>query len=178
MKQAEDEHLKITHQLQKAQFLLSENNRLHSAACNKVENEENSAESTKDSKNEIVNNTPCDSEKPTKKKLLPHFMTSTAASRPRHSAAVRQHHFAARVLRSGTRSSMQLSASQSLSFIEPRLKAVLRSESKNVQTETQNCNSGEHPKCSTLSRNKPITPSLANSRTTFPRHRRRMSNLI
>lgn len=178
MKQAEDEYLKMTHQLQKAQFLLSENNRLHSAACNNVENEENSVECTKDSNKETVDNTPCDSEKPTKKKSLPHFMTSTAASRLRHSAAVRQHHFAARVLRSGTRSSMQLSASQSLSFIEPRLKAVLRNENKNVPTETQNSNSGEHPKSSTLSRNKPVTPSLANSRTTFPRHRRRMSNLI
>lgn len=185
MREAEEEYQKVRNQLKKAEILLSENNRLHSAAYNDAEDEENTPESLKNDIKEAVD-TPCDSEKPTKRKSLPHFMTSTAASRLRHSAAERQNHFAARVLRSGTRSSIQLSASQSLSFIEPRLKAVMRSGSrnhpdkavKNDPTETQNCTNVEPKSASPLGRNKSVAPSLLNSKPTFPRHRRRMSNLI
>lgn len=181
MKEIEEEYQKVRNQLQKAEILLSENNRLYSATSNNTE-EENIPENTKKDVKEVVD-TPCNTEKPTKRNSLPHFMISTAASRLRQSAAERQNHFTARVLRSGTRSSMQMSASQSLSFLEPRLKAVLRKGNKNdhekpvknAVTETQNCNNVE-PKSSSLSRNKSATPSLMNSRPSFPRHRRRMSD--
>ncbi|XP_021742323.1 kinesin-like protein KIN-14U [Chenopodium quinoa] len=184
MREAEEEYQKVRDQLQKAESLHSEKKQLNAVACDSTEDEENITDDTKIDSKEIVD-TPCDSEKPIKRKSLPHYMTPTAISRLRHSASERQNHYAARVLRSGTRSSMQLSASQSLSFLEPRLKAVLRSASrhhpdkaaKNVPTETQNCSNVE-PKPASSARNKPVTPSLVNSKPTYIRHRRRMSNLI
>ncbi|KAL2942394.1 Kinesin-like protein KIN-14U [Bienertia sinuspersici] len=184
MKEAEQEYQKVSSQLRKAEFLLSENNRLFSAANNNAEDEENNSENTKNTNKEVVD-TPCIPEKPTKKKSLPHFMTSTAISRIRQSAAERPNHYSVRLLRSGTRSSMQLSASQSLSFLEPRLKAALRSGSrnqhgktvKNVPTEAQKCHNTEH-KTSPLACNKTAAPSVVNSKPTFSRHRRRMSNFI
>ncbi|XP_021862094.1 kinesin-like protein KIN-14U [Spinacia oleracea] len=182
MREAEEEYQKVRDQLQKAEFLLSENNRVYSTANNNnAEDEENNTPES--NKTDIIKEV-VDTEKPSKRKSLPHFMTSTATSRLRHSAAERQNQLAARVLRSGTRSSMQLSASQSLSFLEPRLKAVLRSRSRyqHVPTETQNCNNVESvssPKSSSLAaHNKPVKPSVVNSRPALARHRRRMSNLI
>jgi len=184
MREAEEECLRIKNQLKKAEFLLAENKRLCSGTCKLADDEENTPESAKSSLKEVADS-PDDPEKATRKKSLPHFMISTVASRHRQSSVDRETHFTARVLRSGTRSSMHLSASQSLSFLDSRLKTVLRNRNtmhndksvKEVLDENPNCNTVE-TKPSSMPRSKTVGCSHPNTRTTFPRHRRRMSDLI
>uniref|UniRef100_A0A7C9EDU0 Adenosinetriphosphatase n=1 Tax=Opuntia streptacantha TaxID=393608 RepID=A0A7C9EDU0_OPUST len=184
MREAEEECLRIKNQLKKAEFLLAENKRLRSGTCKLADDEENTPESAKSSLKEVVDS-PDDPEKATRKKSLPHFMISTVASRHRQSSVDRETHFTARVLRSGTRSSMHLSASQSLSFLDSRLKTVLRNRNtmhndksvKEVLNENPNCNTVE-TKPSSMPCSKTVACSHPNTRTTFPRHRRRMSDLI
>lgn len=181
MREAEEESQKVKKQVQKAEFLLAENKRVRLASfLHQVsEDEENTPESGKNYPKE-GGETPCDSkEKAVKKRSLPRFMTSTAASRHRQNPMERDTNFImARVLRSGTRSSMQLSASQSLSFLDPRLKVVIRNQStkfndkpaKNAVNENPNCNISVETKPSSMPRSKTV------ARSTFPRHRRRMSD--
>lgn len=184
MREAEEECQRIKNQLKKAEFLLVENKRLHSATCTLAEEDENTSESAKSYLRESVD-APGDPEKATRKKSLPRFMTSTAASRHRQSAVDGETHFTARLFRSGTRSSMHLSASQSLSFLDSRLKAVLRNRNtklndeavKEVLNENPNCNTLE-TKPSSMPHNKTVACSYPNTRTAFPHHRRRMSDLI
>ncbi|KAJ8440163.1 hypothetical protein Cgig2_003488 [Carnegiea gigantea] len=184
MREAKEECQRIKNQLKKAEFLLVENKRLHSATCKLAEEDENTSKSAKSYLKESVD-APGDPEKATRKKSLPHFMTSTAASRHRQSAVDGETHFTARLLRSGTRTSMHLSASQSLSFLDSRLKAVLRNRNtklndeavKEVLNENPNCNTVE-TKPSSMPHSKTVACSYPNTRTTFPHHRRRMSDLI
>ncbi|KAL9248050.1 hypothetical protein vseg_021413 [Gypsophila vaccaria] len=182
MNETEEEYQTIRNQLQKAEFLLRENDRVHSASNEQVVDEDNIPGNTKNDTN--VDNTPPDTEKTSKRKSLPHFMTSTAASRAQRQSPA-ENHFTSKVLRSGTRSSMPLSASQSLSFMEPRLKAVLRNGNNNQQdksvdntlTDTQTHHAAEPSYCSTP-RRKSVTPSYPTSRPVVPRHQRRVSSLI
>lgn len=176
MKEAEEEYQKVGNQLHKAEFLLSENSRLHSLTSQHVEEKENLLESSTEDHTQVVD-IPLDPEKPTKRKSLPHFMVSTAASRHRQSAVGRDTHFTAKVLRSGTRSSMQLSASQSLSFLDPHLKAVLKNGSMK-QHDNKAVNNNVEPKSTSMPRSNSVTSSHPNLRTTLHRHRRRMSDLI
>ncbi|KAK9691794.1 hypothetical protein RND81_09G220600 [Saponaria officinalis] len=184
MKEIEEECQTIRNQLQKAEFLLRENNRVHSDNNGQEVDEDNTPESTKNDRD--VDNNPLDNtEKTSRRKSLPHFMISTAASRAQRQSPAEHHHFTAKVLRSGTRSSMPLSASQSLSFMEPRLKAVLRNGNKthhdklvnNIVVDTQNHHTVEPNSCSTP-RSKSVTPSYPTNRPLLPYHKRRVSSLI
>lgn len=114
---------------------------------------------------------------------LPRFMTSTAASRQRQSAAERGVAGKARSFRSVTRSSIQFTASQSMSYSDPQIKAILQNSNRKSRyaQEAADTFPAESPKCngseSSKTRSKLVTSSDPNLRVTLRRHRRRMSDL-
>ncbi|KAL5566955.1 hypothetical protein UlMin_030119 [Ulmus minor] len=192
MREAEDECQKVKDQIKKAEFLLSENKWFHSNTQHLLhEDEQNSQTSPEEDVKKVIE-TRLPSEKTTRKTIsssLPRFMTSTVASRERQSAAEREVVGRARITRSGTRSSIQFTASQSVSYSDRRFKAILQNSSRKKQpgetealiTEspkgTPKC-SGSDVKQTSLPRSRMVTSSDPNLRATLCRHRRRMSNLI
>ncbi|XP_065853677.1 kinesin-like protein KIN-14U [Euphorbia lathyris] len=190
MREAEEESQKIRNQLQKAEFLLSGKKKLFLTTCTLDEDKENTPIILKEDNIEI-NETPPIAENRIRRSMtasstsLPRFMTSTAASRLRQTAAEKEISKRATSLRSGSRNSVQFSCSQSLSYSEFRLKPNSRDSNKvsrfgdaKIITENLNCN-GSDSKIAPLTRSKMVVASSdPNLKTTLARHRRRMSNLI
>lgn len=194
MREAEEECQKIKNQIQKAEFLLHENIKIFSTTYGPSEDEE-APISHKEIVKEVIE-TPRKPEKASRgnaSNSLPRFMTSTAASRHRQTAAERQIVGKARSLRSSsvTRSSIQFSASQSMSYSsDARFRAILLQNSKRksrysretdtVPAESPRLHVSELSKTAACSqpRSKMVTSSDPNLRVTLNRHRRRMSDLI
>lgn len=187
MREAEEECQKIRNQLLKAELLLGENKKIFSTSYHLLEDETKTPRSPKEDFREVVG-TPRTSEKAVKRNKsssLPRFMTSTVASRQRQSAAEREIGRSTRTVTSGTRSSMQFFGSQSLSYSDPRFKAILRlsnkksryAETNTFLTESPKCSSSD-PKRTSLPRSKMVASSNPNLRVTLAHHRRRMSDLI
>ncbi|GAB4855425.1 hypothetical protein Ancab_024052 [Ancistrocladus abbreviatus] len=180
MREAEQECQKVRSHLQKAEFLLCENKKLFATNHQHIEDDEKPPRSHKDEFREVPE-TPRASERAMRKNSLPRFMTSTVASRQRQSTAEKEIDVRVR-LRLGTRSSIQLSGSQSISCSDPRLKAFLVNSkpsggSKAVASETPECNNMD-TKSSYTTRSKVVSSSNSNLRTTLSRHRRRMSDFM
>ncbi|KAL3573595.1 hypothetical protein D5086_024208 [Populus alba] len=187
MREAEEECQKVRYQVQKAEFLLSENRELLSTTYHVPDDKENAPISPKEDYKE-VNSTSRVTDKGIRRNMtsrFPRFMTSTVASRQRQSAAEKLVGGRARSLRSATRSSLQFSASQSFSYSEFRFRAILKEsnrksrygETKPLLPESPKCN-GPEMKMASLPRSKTVISSDPNLRTTLSRHRRRMSDLI
>ncbi|CAL1356367.1 unnamed protein product [Linum trigynum] len=184
MREAEEQCQKLRNQIRKAEFLIHEYRK--PSYSDKEDISTAHEENRKESENPILQPT----ERGVKRNIispLPRFMTSTAASRHRQSAAEREVVGKARSLRSEARSSAQLSCSQSLSYSDIRLKSVLRGDSnkKSRYADTkQNLSDSPKAKCgssdskvASMPRNKLVTSSDPNFRTTIANHRRRMSDL-
>ncbi|KAL9341665.1 hypothetical protein Peur_064990 [Populus x canadensis] len=187
MRESEEECQKVRYQVQKVEFLLSENRELLSTTYHVPDDKENAPISPKEVYKE-VNSTSRVTDKGIRRNMtspFPRFMTSTVASRQRQSAAEKFVVGQARSLRSATRSSLQFSASQSFSYSEFRFRAILKEsnrksrygETKPLLPESPKCN-GPEMKMASLPRNKTVISSDPNLRTTLSRHRRRMSDLI
>ncbi|XP_075659531.1 kinesin-like protein KIN-14U [Castanea sativa] len=187
IREAEEESQKIRNQIHKAEILLSENKGLFSTTYGLLEEEAKIPISPKVDLKEAIG-IPQTTKKNIKRNCSnsqPRFMTSTAASRERHSALEKEVAGRARSFRSVIRSSNQFSPSQSLSYSEPRFRAILRSSSRKSRYAETNTLPGDSPKCNgsdlkvdPLPRNKIVTSSDPNLRVTICRHRRRMSDLI
>lgn len=190
MREAEEECQRITNQIRKAEFLLSENRKLHSTAYGiPDENEEKNTESPKEDVKDHAIGTPTLTQKAVKQNIprsLPRFMASTVASRERQTAAEREIVKRARSLRSGVKSSVQSSGSQSLSFSDPRFRAFLRHSKKSSRFKDTNAPVMDSPKCqdsaalkaNSLPRSKIVTSSDPNLRVKLSHHRRRMSDFV
>lgn len=186
MREAEEECQKVRNQIQKAEFLLNENKRLFSSTYQPPEDEGKAPASPKGALVQ-VSRASLTFEKTTRRKFsnsMPRFMNSTVASRQRLGAAEKEIDSRANSSRTGTRSSIHFSGSQSLSYSDLRFKSILRSNKKSRYGET-NTPAMESPKCSDLDskttsmpRSKIVTSSNPNLRVTLSRHRRRMSDFI
>jgi hypothetical protein len=186
MREAEEECQKVRNQIQKAEILLSENKRLLSTTYRLLEDEAKTPMSPKEDLKEAIG-TPPTSKKDIKRNLCnsrPHFMTPTVASRQRQSAVEKEVVGRARSLRTGTRSLIQLSASQSHSYMDPRFKAILRNSNRKSRHAETTKLLRESPKCcdsdskvDRLPQSKMVTSSDPNLRVTLG-HRRRRSDLI
>lgn len=185
MREAEEERHKLKNQIQKVDLLLRENRKLFSTTYGPLEDEK-APISPKEYLKEAVE-MPRKPEKTSKGNVsnsLPRFMTSTAASRQRQSAAEREVVGKARSLRSLARSSIQFTASQSMSYSDPQIKAILQNSNRKSRyaQEAADTLPAESPKCnvseSSKTRSKLVTSSDPNLRVTLGRHRRRMSDLI
>lgn len=188
MREAEEECQKIVNQLQKAEFILTESKKILSTTYH-PENENDSNPKTPEDLKQVSNNMSQVSEKGVKRNIyssLPRFMTSTVASRQRQSASEKEVGGRTTSLRSSTRSSMQFSTSQSLSFSDNRFRALVQSSNKKSRfMHTSTIHPVEIPKfngtalkTSSLSSSKMVTSSDPNLRVTLSRHRRRMSDFI
>ncbi|GAV64225.1 Kinesin domain-containing protein [Cephalotus follicularis] len=187
MREAEEEIQKITKQIQKAEFLLSENKKLFSTPNKSFEAAEKNLQGPNEDLKEVIRTTQ-KSEKASRRSVgssLPRFMTSTVASRQRQSIAEREIVGKVTSLQSGTRNSVQLSGSQSLSFSDFRFKSIVRSSNKKTRHGEMNANLTVSPKCKdldlkvpSLPRSKMVTSSDPNLRVTLCRHKRRMSDFI
>ncbi|KAL7234919.1 hypothetical protein ACSBR1_018399 [Camellia fascicularis] len=186
LRDAEEEYEKVWNQTQNAVLLLSEKKSHFAAKFQLLEDEGKTPTSGKEFVE--VLETPRTSDKVIKRKVntsVPRFMNPTMASRQRQSAAEREVDARARMLRSGTRSSIQISGSQSLSYSDPHFKALLRNSNKKTRHGYINAPLSESTKCnvsdskpSTTPRAKMVSCSDPNLKTTLSRHRRRMSDLI
>ncbi|PON73928.1 Kinesin-like protein [Parasponia andersonii] len=192
MREAKEECQKVQNQIQKFEFILSENKKLFSNIDHQplLEREENVTLSPKHDLKQVKESNK-QSEKETTRIIsssLPRFMTSTVASRERQSAAERDLVGRARVLRAGTRSSIHFAASQSqsISFSDRHFKATLQNSNRKKHVETDNVNvespkfngSASDSKSASLPKSRMVTSSDPNIRATLGRHRRRMSDLI
>ncbi|PRQ41964.1 putative minus-end-directed kinesin ATPase [Rosa chinensis] len=199
MREAEEECQKVKNQIQKAELLLHENIKLFSTTHRPSEDEE-APISPKEVVKEVIE-TPRKPEKASRgtANSLPRFMTSTAASRHRQNAVERQIAGKARSLRSYvTKSSIQFSASQSMSYSsDARFRAILKNSNRksrySLETDTVPAESprcpvpAESPRChvsqpskaaAPVPRSKLVTSSDPNLKVMLNRHRRRMSDLI
>ncbi|KAH7543186.1 hypothetical protein FEM48_Zijuj02G0156800 [Ziziphus jujuba var. spinosa] len=164
MREAEQECQKVKYQIEKAEFLLTKNKKLYSTTCDILEDEVNSHSSPREDLNEVIG-TPKTIDKATRKSIsgsLPRFMTSTVASRQRQSAAEKEIVGRTKSWRLGTRSSIQLTASNSISYLDRRFKpSLLNPNRKKQMTETDNTDSpkcnGSDSKATVLSRSKLAT---------------------
>lgn len=200
MKEAEEECLKLKNQIQKVELVLRENKRFLTMNNRRLEDE---AKSPPLSPIENKNNqdvleqaplTPRITDKAVRRNSnnsLPRFMNPTVASLERRTAAEREMDCRIRNLRSGTRSSMQTSASQSFSYPDSRFKSMLKNPSRKSRyaesTTTEVCppiersfNTDSNSKpTATVPRGKiATTASDSNLRVPIIRHKRRMSDLI
>lgn len=185
MREAEEECRQVKNQIQKVDLLLRENINLFAATYRHLKDEK-APISPKEVSREVIE-TPRKPEKGSRGNIsnsLPRFMTSTAASRQRQSSAERETAAKARSLRSVARSSIQFTASQSMSYSDPQIKAILQNSSRKSRyaQEAADTLPAESPKCngseSSKTRSKLVTSSDPNLRTVLSRHRRRMSDLI
>lgn len=196
MRDAEDEFAKVSEQIRKTQFLLTEKKKLFAESYNVCKDKENIPISQDDVFEEVAG-TPRTSEMPITRSVVksaPRFMSSTAASRQRHIIAEIQVKGMARSIRSGTRT-LQLSSSQSLGYSDPRFKAFLKQPNKKSRYGETNASgtevtgetnasvteiaisSGYKSGPCAVTRTKMVS-SDPNLRVTLHRHRRRMSSLI
>lgn len=195
MKEAQQECQKLKNQIQKAEFLLSENKKRFSTEhhpCVETPNTNHIAPE-EDQKEVIVTpRKPKVSSKTIVSNSLPRFMTSTMASRQRQSSAENKVVMGrAKSSRFGTRSSVQFSSSQSMSYSDFRIRASLHISNKKsryvepdtLSTEAPQVNVPELKKDSLplplpWPQRKLVTSSDSNLKVTVSRHRRRMSDLI
>ncbi|XP_070024744.1 kinesin-like protein KIN-14U isoform X2 [Nicotiana sylvestris] len=188
MKEAEEGCQEIRTQIQKAEFLLTENKKLFVKKYEPIEDEETFPITPKENIAEITV-TPRNSEKGLKTKVtssVPRFMSATVASRQRESTAEREIHSRPKSLRSWARSSTQLSGSQSNSFSDRRFKAQLRTSNKRSRYSETNTIAGDikcddsdiKPSVLPQPQSKTIASSDPKPRVTLPHHRRRMSDLL
>ncbi|PIA44635.1 hypothetical protein AQUCO_01700315v1 [Aquilegia coerulea] len=188
MRDAEEDCQKVKNQIMKAEFLLHENRRLYTNTYVHLEDQETPSSPREDYK-EVIE-TPRLAEKTIRRNSsnsLPRFMTSTAASRHRHSVIDGETNVRAIILKMGTRSSLQFSGSQSLSSSDPHFRAVLRNSNTRSRYGEPIKSSAEIPNCSDLdlrtpsciTKQKRVTASHPNVRVTqLSNHRRRMSDLV
>lgn len=188
IKEAEKQRQYLRDQIQKVELKLKESKKIFSTTYTLPEREDmETSISPKDDVKE-VNETPKASQKCIKRRFsnsVPRFMNSTAASRQRQSAAEQEIIVKSKGVRSVVaRSSIQFSCSQSLSYSDLRVKAMLRSSHGKSRYAETNTIPTERPKCNELDskvvtpRSKMVTSSDPNLRVTLCHHRRRMSNLI
>ncbi|XP_040937643.1 kinesin-like protein KIN-14U isoform X2 [Gossypium hirsutum] len=190
MREVEEECQKLSNQISKAEFLLSENRKLYSTAYGVPDEsaEKNPENHEEDAKTHAIE-TPRVTQKPIQQSIhrsLPRFMSSTVASRERQSAAEKDIGTRARTFRPRARSSTQLSGFQSLSFSDNRFGSLLRHSVKNSRfkdtngpaTESPKCNDSSSLKTTSLSRSKVVTSSDPNLRVKLGHHRRRMSDFV
>lgn len=194
IKEAEKQRQSLGDQIQNVELKLCENKKLFSATYNLQESDDLvTSTSLKDDFKEVTE-TPKASKKSTPRSVsnsVPRFMSSTVASRHRQIASEQEIGGRTKSLRSVvTRNSIQFPCSQSLSYSDLRIKAILRSSTgigKSRHAETNNVPNTIHterPKCNELEskvvapRSTTVTSSDSNLRVTLCRHRRRMSNLI
>lgn len=186
MNEAEEGCTELRTQIQKADFLLSENKRLFVKKYRPLEDEETFPITPKENIAEITV-TPRNSEKGLKTNVtssVPRFMSSTVASRIRVTTAEREIHSRPKTVRSWARSSMQISGSQSNSF-DRRLKAHLRTSNKRSRYSETNTIAGDIKygddsdiKPSVVPQSNTIVPSDPKPRRPLAHHRRRMSDLL
>ncbi|KDP23612.1 hypothetical protein JCGZ_23445 [Jatropha curcas] len=187
MREAEEECQVIRNQIQKAEFLLSENKNLILSTYQVPEEKEKTPRNLKED-NVVVNETPAVTDNRVRRTMrcsLPRFMNPTVASRQRQSASEKEIVRRARSFISGTRTSVQFSGSQSLSYSDIPIKSILQDsnrksrfgEAKTILKESLKCN-GSDLKTASLPRSNMVTASDPNLRITLCRHRRRMSDLI
>ncbi|KAL8115802.1 hypothetical protein AgCh_022342 [Apium graveolens] len=197
MRDAEDELAKVSEQIRKIQFLLNEKKKLFAESYDVCKDEKNIPPS-QDDVFEEVGGTPRTSEIPITRSVVksaPRFMSSTAASRQRHIIAEIQVKGLARSIRSGTRTSLQISSSQSFGYSDPRFKAFLKHPNKksrygeingsgtevtgepNASVTEIAISSGYKSGPGAMTRPK-MASSDPNLRVTLHGHRRRMSALI
>lgn len=204
MREAEDEFAKVSDHIRKTQFLLTEKKKLFAESYDVCKDKENIPTSQDDVFKEVTG-TPRTSEIPGTRSVMksaPRFMSSTAASRQRHIIAEIQVKGMARSLRSGTRTSLQISSSQSLGYSDPRFKAFVKHPNKKSRYGETNASGTEVSGLGTevtgetdasvteiaISSNHKAGPlavtrtkmvsSDPNLKVTLHRHRRRMSSLI
>ncbi|KAL2325435.1 hypothetical protein Fmac_024493 [Flemingia macrophylla] len=195
IKEAEKQRQILREQIQKIELKLSESKKLLSTAYSVAECDDiTTSISPKDDVKEVIE-TPKSSKKPIKRNFsnsVPRFMTSTVASRQRQSAAERDIGVRLKSLRSMvSKSAIHFSYSQSSSYSDIRIKAILRSsigksrhaETDSVPIQIPSTGLTEKPKCNDLeskvtTRSKMVTSSDPNLRVSLCRHRRRMSDLI
>ncbi|KAI4350030.1 hypothetical protein L6164_010558 [Bauhinia variegata] len=189
IREAEKEHQKLRDQIQKVELKLSENRKLFSTSCTPLENDDDRTSSSPKVHVKEIIETPKASKKSSVQRnssnSVPRFMSSTVASRQRQGAAERAIVSGARSSRSMiTRSSIQFSASQSFSCLDPPFNAILISSDRKTRFAETNTVITESPKSIDLDSkttnplNKVVTSSDPNLRVKLSRHRRRMSNLI
>lgn len=197
MRDAEDEFAKVSEQIRKTRFLLAEKKKLFAESYDVCKDNENIPISQDDVFEEVAG-TPRTSEMPVTRsvvKSVPRFMSSTAASRQRHIIAEIQVKGMARSMRSGTRTSLQISSSQSLGYSDPRFKMFLKHPNKKSRYGETNASgtevtgetntsvteiaisSGYKSGPCAVTRTKMVS-SDPNLRVTLHRHRRRMSALV
>ncbi|XP_014514884.1 kinesin-like protein KIN-14U isoform X1 [Vigna radiata var. radiata] len=187
IKEAEKQRQNLREETEKIELKLNDSKKLLSIRDSLVESDDMKASiSPKDDVKEVIE-TPKASKKPIKRNFsnsMPRFMTSTVASRQRQSAAERD--IGTVKLKSYrstmvSRSSIHFSYSQSLSYSDIRIKALLRnSNGKSGHGEADSVPIPEpvlteRPKCNDLE-SKVTTPRSL--RVSVGRHRRRMSDLI
>lgn len=197
MRDAEDEFAKVSEQIRKTQFLLTEKKKFYAESYDVCKDKDNIPPSQGDAFEEVAG-TPRTSEMPITRSVVkssPRFMSSTAASRQRHIIAEIQVKGMARSIRSGTRTSLQISSSQSFGYSDPRFKAFLKHPNKKSRYGETNASgteitgetnasvteiaisSGYKSGPGAMTRTKMVT-SDPNLRVTLYGHRRRMSALI
>ncbi|KAG6590321.1 Kinesin-like protein KIN-14U, partial [Cucurbita argyrosperma subsp. sororia] len=193
MKEAQEECQKLKNQIQKAEFLLSENKKRFSTEhhpCVETPNTNHIALG-EDQKEVIVTpRKPKVSSKSIVSNSLPRFMTSTMASRQRQSSAENKVATGrAKTSRFGTRSSVQFSSSQSMSYSDFRIRASLHISNKKSRYVEPDTLSTEAPQMNVPElkkdplplpwpQSKLVTSSDSNLKVMVSRHRRRMSDLI
>lgn len=187
MNEAEEECQKIRKLILKVEYLLPENKSISLVTCQNLEEEEKNPTSPKEYLGE-VSGTPRVSAKIIRNTVgnsLPRFMNSTVASRQRKSTAEREMISKTRSVRSETRSSIQISGSQSISCSDPRFKGLLRKANKKPRYGEPISLLMEDAKCEGLDSNSPaMTPctTIASSdpylKVGLNHHRRRMSDVI
>ncbi|XP_043709890.1 kinesin-like protein KIN-14U [Telopea speciosissima] len=197
MREAEEECQKLRNKLQKAEFLLHKNKKLFSTTYQVLEHPDEMPVNHIEDLKEVIA-TPRTADRAVRKNMscsLPRFMTSTVASRQRHSAADGEINgrtngeINGRVrisrLGLGARSSILFTGSQSLSYSDAHFKVSLQNsnkksrhgEPKNLLTESPDFN-GLESRTSSIPQYKRVTSSYSNLRVTQCHHRRRMSDLI
>jgi len=196
IKEAEKQSQNLREQREKIELKLKDSKKLLSSTDSLVESDDMRASISppKDDVKEVIE-TPKASKKSTKRNFsnsMPRFMTSTVASRQRKSAAERDIGTVKfKSYRSTqSRSSIHFSYSQSLSYSDIRIKALLRSSNgKSGHAEADSVPIPdpvltERPKGNDLEskvttpRSRMVTSSDQNLRVSLGRHRRRMSDLI
>ncbi|CAJ1976198.1 unnamed protein product [Sphenostylis stenocarpa] len=194
IKEAEKQRQNLRVETQKIELKLNDSKKLLSTSYSLVESDDMTTSiSPNDDVKEVIE-TPKASKESIKRNFsnsMPRFMTSTVASRQRQCAAERDiDTVKLKSYRSVSKSSIHFSYSQSLSYSDIRIKAILRSsngKSRHAETDSipiPNPVLTERPKCNDLEskvttpRSRMVTSSDQNLRVSLGRHRRRMSDLI
>ncbi|GAA0155248.1 microtubule binding motor protein [Lithospermum erythrorhizon] len=185
MKRAEEECQELRTQIQKAELLLFENKKLLMRNDPLHGDEEKSLSGPEQDPREEALETPKMSDSKTKRNggnVLPRFMNPTVASNLRRSAAEKANDRKVKSVKSWNRSSIQVPGSQSVSYSDPRFKALLKNSKKNIKSRDPNIPLIEDPKSAGLdskpSKAKIVTSSDPLVRVAYGHHRRRMSDLI